>query len=338
MADGLAVSAAAGDSSYRDWIGGIHDPGVGAALVAHADRVLDSDPRRALELYSGALECGLDPAVVVGRRARAAWASGNAELASSILDGVASLAEVADHDRVADTSAAIWSHARDDAHERHGLLLADAGQCRSRALERRSPSFGVGRAPAVAPDETPGLPSTLGVAMDLLDRGLRASMDTNGAETARRRSRACVGDVHASAATTSPIPELPAVIAAIVAMNVGDLDVAHTVIDDAIRGGQGGEWARTRLLLWRSWLAVQSARPAEAREALTRALDSSPSRSARDNVLAQAIRVGDRAALRGCRGARRDLGRGARQRPSHRGRPVHPPAAGRAADLRGARR
>ncbi len=291
MADGLAVSAATGDSSYRDWIGGIHDPGVGAALVAHADRVLDSDPRRALELYGGALDCGLDPALVVGRQARAAWASGNAELASSILDGVASLAEVADHDRVADTSAAIWS-------TRGMMRMSDMvyGSLKPSSAESRArstiASFGVGRAPApaVAPDETPGLPSTLGVAMDLLDRGLRASMDTNGAETAVA-DLVRASEMYTSAATTSPIPELPAVIAAIVAMNVGDLDVAHTVIDDAIRGGQGGEWARTRLLLWRSWLAVQSARPAEAREALTRALDSSPSRSARDNVLAQAIRV-----------------------------------------------
>ncbi len=289
MAEGLAVSAAAGDPSYRDWIGGIHDPGIGAALVEHADRVLDSDPRRALELYGGALECGLESAVVVGRRAQAAWASGNAELASSILDGVAALDGVTDRDRVADTSAAIWSM-------RGMMRMSDMVYCSltpARAESRARATiaaYGVGRAPAPVTDETPGLPSTLGVAMDLLDRGLRASMSPEGAESAVA-DLVRASEMYTSSASAAPIPELPAVIAAIVALNVGDLDVAHTVVEDAIRGSQGGEWARTRLLLWRSWLAVQRARPAEAREALTRALESSPTRSARDNMLAQAIRV-----------------------------------------------
>ena len=109
MADGIARSAADGDSGYRDWIGGINDRSIGAALVEHADRVLDREPRRALELYDGALECGADSADVAGRRAQAAWASGNAELAGSILDGVPAVAGLADAERIADTSAAIWS-------------------------------------------------------------------------------------------------------------------------------------------------------------------------------------------------------------------------------------
>ena len=110
MADGLARSAAEGDSGYRDWIGGIHDSGIGAALVEHADRVLERDPRRAFELYGGALECGLNPAA--HRRTPGAGRLGIGQCrprrVRSSTD-VPLLQGVADGDRVADTSAAIWS-------------------------------------------------------------------------------------------------------------------------------------------------------------------------------------------------------------------------------------
>ncbi|MET0780788.1 MAG: helix-turn-helix transcriptional regulator, partial [Microbacterium sp.] len=290
MADGLARSAAEGDTGYRDWIGGIHDPGIGASLVEHADRVLERDPRRAFELYDGALECGLDPAAIAGRRAQAAWASGHADLASSILDDVPLREGLTDGDRIADTSAAIWSM-------RGMMRMSDAVY---RSLPATGPeslaratvaAVGAGQTiPTIDNAPARGLPSTLGVAMDLLDRGLRATLTTDAAESAVA-DLVRASEMYTSSATSAPIPELPAVIAAIVAMNVGDLDIAHTVIEDAIRGGQGGEWAHTRLLLWRSWLAVQRSRPVEARAALDRALESSPSLSARDQVLAQAVHV-----------------------------------------------
>ena len=293
LADGIARSAAEGESGYRAWIGGIHDSGIGTALVSHADRMLEHDPSRALELYDGALECGIDGASLAGRRAQAAWSSGRAESAGAILDSVRlddalSTAAAIDSDRIADTSAAIWAL--------RGLMRMSDEVYRSvapRSAESHTratiAALGSGH-PIESSAPSRGLPSTLGVAMDLLERGLRSTMTDTAADAA-------VGDLvrasemYTSSGNSAPIPELPAVIAAIVAMNVGDLGVAHAVIEDAIRGEQGGEWARTRLLLWRSWLAVQRSRPQEAREALTRALDSSSPLSARDRLLAQSVRV-----------------------------------------------
>lgn len=290
VADGIARSAADGGTGYRDWIGGINDRGIGAALVEHADRLLDHEPRRALELYDGALECGVPGDDLAGRRAQAAWASGRADLAGSILDAVPRLSDSADAERVADTAAAIWSL-------RGMMRMSDAvyrGLSPS-GLESHTratlAALGAGQPPIE--DEQPpsiGLPSTLRVAMDLLDRGLRATLRPGGAESAVA-DLVRASEMYTSAATSEPIPELPAVIAAIVSMNVGDLDIAQAIIDDAIGGEQGGEWARTRLLLWRAWIAVQRSRPGEAREALARALASSPTRSPRDQMLAEAVRV-----------------------------------------------
>jgi DNA-binding CsgD family transcriptional regulator/energy-coupling factor transporter ATP-binding protein EcfA2 len=293
LADGLARSAADGESGYRAWIGGIHDSGIGAALVSHADRMLEHEPSRALELYDGALECGIDGADLAGRRAQAAWSAGRAELAGSILDSVPlgdalGTGASSDSDRIADTSAAIWSlrGLMRMSDEVYRSVAPHSAESHARATIA---SLGAGH-PMESTAPSRGLPSTLGVAMELLERGLRATMTDAAADSA-------VGDLvrasemYTSSGSAAPIPELPAVIAAIVAMNVGDLDVAHAVIEDAIRGEQGGEWARTRLLLWRSWLAVQRSRPQEAREALTNALASSASLSARDRLLAQAVRV-----------------------------------------------
>ncbi|MCR2764170.1 helix-turn-helix transcriptional regulator [Microbacterium sp. zg.B48] len=311
VADGLALSAAAGDSSYRSWVGGIQDPAIGAALVEHADRALDGDPRRAFELYAGALDCGLNPTGLIGRQAQAAWASGNPDLAASLLDGVPTTGTIPDSDRVADTSAAIWSmrgmmRMSDTVYR---SLPPQSSESRARATIA---AFGAGRMPEAAESaQASGLPSTLRVALELLDRGLRTSMTNDGTESAIA-DLVRASEMYTSAATSAPIPELPAVIAAIVAMNVGDLDVAHDVIENAIQGDQGGEWARMRLLLWRSWIAVQKARPAEARDALTHALETSSTRSTRDTLLAQAIRVAiarryeDSAALEAAWSAARD--------------------------------
>ena len=275
MADGLARSAADGDTDYRDFVGGIHDAGVGAALVEHADRVLESEPRRAFELYGGALECGVEPTQIAGRRAQAAWASGDADAASRILDDILLLESLTDGDRVADTAAAIWSSRgmmRMSEAAYRSVVPVGADSCARATIA----AIGTGEAPASAErTRAQALPSTLGVAMELLDRGLRATLAPSSTESAIA-DLVRASEMYTTSATSAPIPELPAVIATVVAMNVGDLDIAHAVIEDAIRGGQGGEWARTRLLLWRSWLAVVRARPVEAREALNRALESSP--------------------------------------------------------------
>lgn len=290
LADGLARSAADGDTSYRAWIGGIRDVGIGAALVEHGDRVRDREPRRAIELYDGALASGVDAATLAGRRAQAAWAAGDADLAGAVLDDVPALDLLADRDLAADTSAAVWS-------VRGMMRMSDAVYrslppigAESRARATIAAVGAGGPVPEADSASGLGLPSTLGVAMQLLERGLRATLTADAAESAVA-DLVRASEMYTAASTAAPIPELPAVIAAIVAMNVGELEIAHTVLEDAIRGGQGGDWARTRLLLWRSWVAVQRTRPAEARDALNRARESSTSLTPRDQLLFHAVHV-----------------------------------------------
>ena len=237
LAEGLAHYAAAGDTSYHEWVGLVHDEQVGDALRRHADRMLESHPQRALELYQGALESGVDPEAITGRQAQAAWASGDLDAASTLLDAASAGARAADGDRIADTSAATWA-ARGMMEQSCAVYRAtpaDSSDSRARAAIA---ALGIGSSDGLATDaEDAGhdSPSAHGVSMTLLRRGLAASLSSDDSESALI-DLVRASEMYTSSGTSAGMPELPAVIAAIVALNLGDLATAHTVIDDAIAG------------------------------------------------------------------------------------------------------
>lgn len=299
LADGLVHAAAAGDADYRAWLGLIHDQGLGEALVQHADGLLQSRPERAAELYRAAVESGIEAALLAGRRAEAAWASGDLEAASALVDDAAALGIPTDSERrrLADTSAAVWAA--------RGMMVQS---CAAYAAMPPDDPISLARAAIVRlgtgsrPDAAPGtaepddvgatgrVPSTLGVSMSLLQRGLAASVSPGEAEAALG-DLVRASEMYTSSRASEAIGELPAVLAAIVALNLGGLATARSAIDAAIAGDQGGQWAKPRLLLWRAWIAVQLARPTEARDAVNEAMDAATSHSPRDVLMAHAVQV-----------------------------------------------
>ena len=213
--------------------------------------------------------------------------------------------DLTDGDRIADTSAATWA-ARGMMEQSWAVYRCDAvPRHPTRAPAPRSPRSASARPTALATDATTpahDAPSTLGVSMELLAAGC-----------ARRSVAPTAPNPCSSTSCARPrctrrprrprrIPELPAVIAAIVAMNLGDLDIAHTVIEDAIRGrSRRPVGAHRRLLLWRAWVAVQrTGRSRRARRSIAHWSPRVDAVSAR-----RAARRGgagrDRATVRGCR-------------------------------------
>jgi DNA-binding CsgD family transcriptional regulator len=293
LAEVIARSAETGDPGAHAWVGLIHDPEVAAALVRHGDAMLASHPRRATELYRAAIESGVDQARVTARQALAAWTAHDLDAAGVLIEAAPPAARDIDGDRLADVAAATWA-ARgmlEQSAEVYRAAPPEAPESRVRAMIAE---FGVGADTALhvrdAETETTGAPSALGISLQLLRRGLSASVAADGSQT-MLIDLVRASEMYTSSRTSMPTPELPAVIAATVAINLGDLVTAHSVIDDAISGGHGGAWARTRLLLWRAWIAVQQARPTEARESLARALECAPTISPRDALLARAVQV-----------------------------------------------
>jgi len=291
LVEGIAESVARGDTVYRDWLGLAQDKEIGRALATHANRVLETEPAQAARLLQSALDSGLDPTPLAGMRAQAAWATGDLDSASHIVDETAPHVSSVENDRLADTAAAIWSTRgmMEHADRFYRVRKPISIESRTRAAVA---ALGVGDSSQrtnAGTDESQA-PSTLQVAMQLLGRGLTASVAADPpAGVLVDLVRAT--DLYTRTRTTAPIPELPAVIAAIVALNLGGLATAASIIDEAIRGQHGGQWGHRRLLLWRAWIAVQLARPVEARAALDQAHERANEKSARDSLLASAIEV-----------------------------------------------
>ncbi|WP_344293453.1 LuxR C-terminal-related transcriptional regulator [Agromyces neolithicus] len=295
LAEVIARAAETGDPGDHAWARVVRDPEVGAALVRHGDGLLASHPRRATELYRAAIDSGVDPATVTARRAQAAWAVNDLDTAGALIDAAPHAAREIDGDRLADVAAATWA-SRGMQEQSAAVYRAAPPDSPESTVRAMIAEFGVG---ALGDAETgarevvtehAGAPSALGVSMQLLRRGLAASVAAEGSPT-MLADLVRASEMYTSSHTSSAIPELPAVIAATVAVNLGDLATADSVIDDAISGGHGGDWARARLLLWRAWIAVQRAWPAEARESLTRAQECAPTPCPRDALLACAVQV-----------------------------------------------
>lgn len=251
----------------------------------------------ALGAFGSETDADSSPEVLL-RRALAAWHAGALDQASSFLDAV--LAEDPVPSGAAEVAAAVWSA--------RGLMAT--GSSVYSALPPEGPSARVRAAIAHAgsgasdqlsppPESTTGpgqpkprrsAPCTLDIALQLLDEGLRASLHpAPPTSTVSRLVRA--SELYTSSQATDPLPELPAVIAASVALGAGEPATAQHVIEAAVAGGQGGRWARRRLLLWRAFVALQGERPSEARASLEEARALPAPVSPRDELLRQTILV-----------------------------------------------
>ena len=293
---GSADDGFSGIEGDHDWLARIRDPRLSTALAESADRALMVDPARAERLYAAAEEAGAEPAALAAKRAIAAWARGDLDTAAALVDLGMTVAPNQLDPSLADTGAAVWSA--------RGMLAM--GCDLYRALPPNSPDslakatitqMGAGEPTSAGSDasvraqgQPDHAPTTIGVALALMRKGLESSLRGDGA------SEALADLVRASALYTSsrssaPIAELPAVIAAVAAINLGDLGTARAVLDAAIAGDQGGSWARPRLLLWDAWVSVLEVRPAAALSALRAATGLSPGFSPRDEFLAEGLHL-----------------------------------------------
>lgn len=280
------------EAVLRGLLGGLRDPRVAAALLQHADALAQTDAARAADLYRAAAQAGADATTVAIRQAQVEWSRGDVEAASALLDAVPISIDHPEYDHAADTAAAIWA-ARG--------LVAMSGRV-YRSFESSCPESSARAsiaALALADRETllattpppPGrtMPSTLAVSMDLLTRGMRETLIGSAHGALAELIRA--SEMYSSSGSNGPVPELPAVIAAIVAINLGELDVAHSVLDAALHEDHGGRWAHDRLVLWRAWVSLQQEHAQDVETAVQAILPTARSLSPRDKLLFDSISI-----------------------------------------------
>lgn len=268
------------------------DPRVAAALEAHGDHLLPTDPVGACRAFAAAVRAGSDQARVAARRAQAAWAAGDERAAERIVDRLLTRADAPDLARAVHVAAAVWA--------RQGMLRRSADAYARLAETDRTAAplaaiclAGIGdleraRATVADADDVP-YPTSWHVASTGLAEGVLTAFRGDA-------DRALSRLVHASSVMNEsdellPLAESPAVLAAQVALNAGELRIADDVLAAALDAAQGGPAFTGRLNLMRALVALRADRPAEARVHLD-AADSGSAWGHRDSLLAHAVRVG----------------------------------------------
>ena len=293
LAEMLADEASRPPSDLVEQLAGIADPRVAAGMLRLGDAVIDRDPARAAALYRNAEASGGDPTEVAVRLALTSWARGHTDRAGSLIDQATVPGDHPAHDTAVDICGSVWAA--------RGLM--DTSASAYAASELRDPlvnahaaiaALGAGNIEALtaATDRTRSLgefPSALAVSMRMLERGLRAGLATGTPGGLDDMVRAA--ETYTEASARGPIPELPAVLAALTAMNLGEVDVAHATLVDALRGAHGGAWARPRLLLWTAWVALRRQHPEETALRLENVHSMPGKLSARDTLLRDAVIV-----------------------------------------------
>ncbi|HTN90204.1 MAG TPA: LuxR C-terminal-related transcriptional regulator, partial [Sorangium sp.] len=282
------------DVAERLALDGLKDARVARTLELAGDSALATRPTLAATFYREAVTAGSDERAVAARRAQAASAVGDLDGAARIVDDLVSHDDAPDLARAVDVAAAVWAQ--------RGMLADSAEMYRWLGPDRIGASAALAAVTMIGSGDregaetmlglpSPAAPPTLrGIAVTSMARGLRDSVLSATDQALRELIRA--SDTMTASGSTAPLPELPAALAAIVALHSGDLGVADSVIDAALAGGQCGPSARPHLLLLRAWIAMQQDRADLAHAAITQAVTAGRPLSPRNEVLLWALKVG----------------------------------------------
>ncbi|MEA5121393.1 MAG: LuxR C-terminal-related transcriptional regulator [Propionibacterium sp.] len=218
------------------------------------------------------------------------WSKGDLDGAAGLVEEAEMAAGSPNSDLAADLAAAIWAE--------RGLPLISSQSYLARPTDDPASSVRalLVHAGAGFPDRfhdrqsVAQSPTTLGVALQLFEAGLRDSVKQQPPASALS-SLVQASELYSASKSVGPIAELPAVVAVGVAMGAGELQTAQAVIDAAVSAEQGGPWARPRLLGWQAFVAIRNERPHEAREALRQAEELVSPQSSRTQLLLATIRI-----------------------------------------------
>lgn len=276
---------------------------VAQVFVAAGDESLRTGLPGAGELYAAAAGAGVPALELASRRAEAALRAGELDLALAQADQVLSASDQVQATDVAQAgtvAAAVLAH--------RGMLARSAALYRF--LGTRMGREAVVAVPALigtgalddareimtCPSSRP--PTLLAGAEELMAQGVLRSV--TGSPTAALSELTRAAALLESSHRAALLPDTPAALAALVAVHCGELDVAQSVLERAVRMRLGGRATAVRHRLLLGWIALFRGATGTARAALSSA--ASPLEP-RDEFVAAALEVaiarrsGDLAAL-----------------------------------------
>jgi DNA-binding CsgD family transcriptional regulator len=281
---------------------------VADVLVAAGDRAVRDGTAAGEELYAAAVRAGAPALLLAARRAEAAVVGGELDTASAHADTVLAALEEdpdavprRDGRRAAAVAVAVLARRGNLARsaDTARFAVAELGADAAEAVPALVGTGALDEARAVlGPGARRRAPTLQSGAVELVAQGVIESID--GAPTSAMsklvRAAGLIEPPHRAAL----LPDSPAALAALVAVQCGELAVAQSVLDRAVAGGLGGCGAATRHRLLLGWIAAYRGALPAARAVLT---DAGAGLEPRDELLAAGLevalarRTGDRAAL-----------------------------------------
>ena len=273
---------------------GIRNPPAAAVLIDAADTRLRTEPELALALYSDAIRAGAPAAGLAVRRAEAAVCVGRLDDALRLADPVLGSVDLPDLSRAIDVVATVMAH--------RGQLGRAAELYRWLGPERIGAAAPMAEvallatgepAQAKAIRESAALrrsPTMLAGAMALIAEGIEHSLSDSYTSALSALSRAT--SMVESLGCTALLLDSPAALTGLVAIHVGEFELAESVLRRAVDHQVGGATAQTRHLLLLAWIAMVRGNLAEATSLLNQALPRGSSAEPRDETFATAVRVG----------------------------------------------
>jgi DNA-binding CsgD family transcriptional regulator len=289
---------------------------IAAVFTTAGEEALRTGSPAAGELFEAAVRAGSPGLGLAARRAEAAVLTGDLDLALTQADQVLS-----DPDQVSPAAAVQAGTVAAAVLAHRGMLGRSAELYRwmgtalgpamgATAVLAVPALIGTGaldeadkmlHAPAPGGDAPMRPPTLLAGAEELMAHGVYDSVA--GSPTAALSQLTRAASLLEASQRAALLPDTPAALAALVAVHCGELDVAQSVLERALRVGLGGRASVTRHRLLLGWIALFRGATGAARSALSVASPPGAVLEPRDEFLAAALdvalarRAGDLAVL-----------------------------------------
>ncbi len=281
---------------------------IATLFVTAGDEALRGGDPLAYDYYAAAVEAGAVPAPLAARRAHAAAAVGDLDAAlrladTALADPATPAPERARAVAVAATVAAQRGMLARTA-QLYGWLASTGASTGPGAVG--NPEIAAAAVPALlgigalhearevlnAPNSvgSAGPPTVLSGAEMLIARGIVETIE--GSATAGLSQLARASALLEPAGPSVLLPDTPSALAALVAAQCGELDVAQSVLDRAVAARLGGPATAARHRLLQAWIVMQRGATARARTLLTGVRSAVGRLEPRDEFLAASLEVG----------------------------------------------
>ncbi|MGH3814144.1 MAG: LuxR family transcriptional regulator, partial [Pseudonocardiaceae bacterium] len=232
---------------------------VAAVLERAADEALRQSPALAAELYAGTIDAGASPRALAARHAQAVALAGDLDQALRLADQVVSDPSAPDRERAISVVAAVLAHRGLPAHsaQLYCSLPADAAGGAALAVPALIGTGALTQARTVldAADAGTGRGATLMAGAEILmARGMLTTVTGTSTGALSQLTRATV--LLEPAGETVLLPDTPAALTAVVALQCGELTVADSTLRRAVAAKLGGRPAHPRHLLLHGWMAM----------------------------------------------------------------------------------